>query len=540
MPKEKPLKPTTVAKVNKIKRLKQPFVAELANAGVANWKRVKAQADFDGFCEFMGLLYGDKAEQKIAVERSVKYFSVKLKIDKVEEVGKQFLQASDGLAKAVAEDAGPKPEELQKRLAKLQDEFNASTGATDNQVAEIKLRFDQANMYINSNRPDLEKAVKVLEEAAQWISQIQPEDDLDSEPDDGEPLIDPKQLKKFMKMSKNRAHPFACGLATDGLAYTMNKPAKKPKALAKNVKTATGATKLCFGMATLEGKILVLDLDPQKKPLPGLLRKMKKWLKENKPLPANKVRLMQGGEEVPLSPDEFLEILADYEAIVPGVLSSGEGDTQRIRVVWAFVNEKAAAEDYAAAWKALANLDDLLEAAEGPDPNEAKWQTEQGKLADLFEKAMKLNPENRTKLTAAWGMATESADGGNYTKALTIAAKLKPALQAVLGAGGGDQSTVLKSAITEWEKAFNGISAELKKVEKRIADSKHPSANKALIELKAVRSQLSGTPDTLQKVSEIEKYLEQDDVVKDVCDLAQDIRTPLLAIIAAHLKPALQ
>ena len=117
-------------------------------------------------------------------------------------------------------------------------------------------------------------------------------------------------------------------------------------------------------MATLEGKILVLDLDPQKKPLPGLLRKMKKWLKENKPLPANKVRLMQGGEEVPLSPDEFLEILADYEAIVPGVLSSGEGDTQRIRAVWAFVNEKAAAQDYAAARKGLATLDDLLDPVE--------------------------------------------------------------------------------------------------------------------------------------------------------------------------------
>ena len=360
MPKEKPLKPTTVAKVNKIKRLKQAFVTKLADANVKNWKRVKSQADFDGFCEFMGLLYGDKAEQKIAVERSVKYFSVKLKIGDVEEVGKQFLRVSEGLAKAVAEDSGPKPEELQKRLEDLQNEFKESSGATDNQIAEIQLRFKQAQMFL---KDDLEKAAKVLEEAAQWISEIKPQDEIEEE-DDGEELIDPKQLKKFMKMSKNKPHPFACGIGTDGWAYTMNKPAKKPNMLAKNVKRVTGATKLCFGMATLEGKILVLDLDPKKKPLPSMLRKMKQWLKENKPLPANKVRLMQGGAEVPLEPEEFLEILADYEQIVPGVLSSGTGDTQKIRAVWAFVNEKANAQDFAAARKGLATLDDLLDPAE--------------------------------------------------------------------------------------------------------------------------------------------------------------------------------
>ena len=182
MPKEKPLKPTTVAKVNKIKRLKQAFVTKLADANVKNWKRVKSQADFDGFCEFMGLLYGDKAEQKIAVERSVKYFSVKLKIGDVEEVGKQFLRVSEGLAKAVAEDSGPKPEELQKRLEDLQNEFKESSGATDNQIAEIQLRFKQAQMFL---KDDLEKAAKVLEEAAQWISEIKPQDEIEEEDEIG-------------------------------------------------------------------------------------------------------------------------------------------------------------------------------------------------------------------------------------------------------------------------------------------------------------------------------------------------------------------
>ena len=60
----------------------------------------------------------------------------------------------------------------------------------------------------------------------------------------------------------------------------------------------------------------------------------------------------------------------------------------------------------------------------------------------------------------------------------------------------------------------------------------------ALLELKAVRSQLSGTPDTMQKVREIEKYLHQDEIVEDVCELADDIRTPMLAA-TAQLKSVL-
>ncbi|MGC3968494.1 MAG: hypothetical protein QM775_14285 [Pirellulales bacterium] len=73
---------------------------------------------------------------------------------------------------------------------------------------------------------------------------------------------------------------------------------------------------------------------------------------------------------------------------------------------------------------------------------------------------------------------------------------------------------------------------KLKAVEKEITGAKHPESATALLELKAVRSQISGTPDTKQKVTEMEKYLNEDDAVQDICDLAQDIREPLLKATA--------
>ncbi len=64
-----------------------------------------------------------------------------------------------------------------------------------------------------------------------------------------------------------------------------------------------------------------------------------------------------------------------------------------------------------------------------------------------------------------------------------------------------------------------------------IAEEKHPESAKAIIELKAVISNLTETPNTPQMVAELRRWLEQDDVVSDVCEFALDIRSPLLAAL---------
>lgn len=117
--------------------------------------------------------------------------------------------------------------------------------------------------------------------------------------------------------------------------------------------------------------------------------------------------------------------------------------------------------------------------------------------------------------------------------ALKAASKTLKALRlgytatAVIGATEGP--TDMESALSAWQSARTAATSKLKAIARDIAAAKHAKSAQALIELKAVISQISGTPDTAQKVSEMQTYLEQDDVVQDVCEMADDIRSPLLA-----------
>ena len=67
---------------------------------------------------------------------------------------------------------------------------------------------------------------------------------------------------------------------------------------------------------------------------------------------------------------------------------------------------------------------------------------------------------------------------------------------------------------------------------KTVAAARHPESAKALVQLNAVIKNLTAEPATPQQVAELERYVDTDDVVLDVSDLAADIRTPLLAALA--------
>ena len=82
--------------------------------------------------------------------------------------------------------------------------------------------------------------------------------------------------------------------------------------------------------------------------------------------------------------------------------------------------------------------------------------------------------------------------------------------------------------MAEWQKKRTAAVAALKSVATKIASAKHASSAKAIMEIQAVMKNLTAEPTTLQQVTELQKYLGSDDVVQDVCELAEDIRTPLL------------
>jgi len=92
--------------------------------------------------------------------------------------------------------------------------------------------------------------------------------------------------------------------------------------------------------------------------------------------------------------------------------------------------------------------------------------------------------------------------------------------------------TSAAAALKQWQAARAKAITSLNEVAKQVADAKHPQSEKALIELKAVIANLPAEPNTAQKVLEIEQYLDRDDVVLDICQFAEDIRTPLLDVLA--------
>jgi len=86
-------------------------------------------------------------------------------------------------------------------------------------------------------------------------------------------------------------------------------------------------------------------------------------------------------------------------------------------------------------------------------------------------------------------------------------------------------------AMADWQAARAAALASLKAVATRIGSAKHASAGKAIVEISAVMKNISAAPSSVRQVTELQHYLGSDDVVHDVCDLADDIRTPLLRVL---------
>ena len=93
-----------------------------------------------------------------------------------------------------------------------------------------------------------------------------------------------------------------------------------------------------------------------------------------------------------------------------------------------------------------------------------------------------------------------------------------------------------QSNLAAWKAAREAAIAQLREVAKEVAAANHEDSAAALIELKAVIANLTAEPTTPQQVTELERYLGDDDVVLDVCEFAHDVRTPLLQALAT-LKP---
>lgn len=180
---------------------------------------------------------------------------------------------------------------------------------------------------------------------------------------------------------------------------------------------------------------------------------------------------------------EWAQAAARLGPAVDTFAAGNDPKAATVAKAWAGAEGAAAKGQYNVALAVVAKIEPLV-AAQGTapeqeptteDPLAAKWAAAAAEIEPLYTAAMAKNPENRTKLEAAWAMAVDKADVNDFKAALTIADRLKPALEAVVGAAAAsaapevpkDTVAFQKSRVL-WAKTRSTMRSELGKLQSAI------------------------------------------------------------------------
>ncbi len=157
----------------------------------------------------------------------------------------------------------------------------------------------------------------------------------------------------------------------------------------------------------------------------------------------------------------------------------------------------------------------------GEDPNDIDDDGEATEQAELGD-------ESKESSSEEGGSATQTQVAPELAQAAGPAAKS--------GEPARDRAAEFELALGEWKTARTAAIGVLKALAKEAAELRDPESAQAIIEVQAVVKQLSAEPRSAQQVLEPTRWVQDDDVVIDVCNLEQDIRTPLLRALAALQK----
>ncbi|RZL08242.1 MAG: hypothetical protein EOP40_13740 [Rubrivivax sp.] len=111
-------------------------------------------------------------------------------------------------------------------------------------------------------------------------------------------------------------------------------------------------------------------------------------------------------------------------------------------------------------------------------------------------------------------------------------ATAKPAEPGSAPGGEAAAKAALDGPLQAWATARQEAITVLKDVAGQIAELKDPESGQAVVQISAVVKNLTAEPRTSAQVAQLARYLGNDDVVADVSDLANDIRTPLLKALS--------
>jgi len=236
----------------------------------------------------------------------------------------------------------------------------------------------------------------------------------------------------------------------------------------------------------------------------SVLKKVQIWLKKTFKLNVKlRLRNSQGAVEETEGEDLSDDMLKLDDALSAD--DAGEEYQERLTAL-ADAIRKAMAQPMGAKVKAL-----MASSAQS-----AKANRYDAALADLDEIEALLEE-------AGLGQALESEDAESEADEPTAASS-----SSARSSGADAKKPELEKLMADWKTRRAAAVDSLKSVAGKIAAAKHASSTKAILEIQAVMKNITAEPATLQQVTELRKWLSTDDVVNDVCELAADVRTPLL------------
>ncbi|MEP5732005.1 MAG: hypothetical protein ABJL67_21810 [Sulfitobacter sp.] len=275
----------------------------------------------------------------------------------------------------------------------------------------------------------------------------------------GEFSIEGDELRKLIRVAKQRPLAFASSPGKDDGDFVFALHRKRtPDALSRAVKKESTTNKIAYGLCAIDGKLMSLTCEQE---LPGLARKLKKWLKKQK-APHNIKILDESGnlieDDIEDLPDDPLDAdgndggggadLFDDEGaqtdprvdalrqkvikLVPQIRALSGPAHVKLQAAAKSVLELINAGDLEAAAKLIAAIGAGLKKAAGTQPasEDAKKAT-----AELAEKLKTLRPECMAakapvneKLMKVWEIAANKLRGQDFDGARTAIKNIEDAL----------------------------------------------------------------------------------------------------------------
>lgn len=224
--------------------------------------------------------------------------------------GAFYAKPSESTLKALEQEAAALGKVADKAFRQMKKDGDADEVKAVRQIAgEAEAELKEARATVEAQREDAKAA-----EADDALA------------GDESKLLDPARTRGFMRKSAGEPLPFAWVEKDDGAGVLVMDRTKAGKALMEAVRKKTGG-KGTFGTATLSGSALVLNLEG--KTLPSLEKKIRAWLKDNKPMPASDCSLQVQGvavdDEKPGAPDDAGEAAKKWKAFQAARANADKG-----------------------------------------------------------------------------------------------------------------------------------------------------------------------------------------------------------------------